>query len=193
MKLKRNTWLLLFLALSLGGWVYFYEIRGAEKRSQIEAGQKKLFNVAEETVQKITIAKPAEILEFVRTDNKNKTWQMKQPEDVQASDASIAFLLDLVAKGKSDRSFTIPVSDLSQYGLDQTATKITIELNNQEIHTISLGNSNLSDRLVYAQVSSSTKKQETTQEEIQIMLVPKNWHHAVNREVSEWKQSQKNS
>ena len=190
MKLKGNTWLLIFLAVSLGSWVYFYEIRGAEKRSQIKAGQQKLFDFSEETIQKITIAKSAEILEFVRTDNKNQPWQMKQPEDVLASDASIAFLLDLVVKGKSDRSFTVPVSKLYQYGLDKTATKITIELSNQETHAIVLGNSNLGDILIYAQVYSSKNKQETTQEETQIMLVPKNWHHAVNRELSEWKQSQ---
>ena len=190
MKLKRSTWLLIFFALILGGWVYFYEIRGTEKRSQIEAKQQQIFDFAEEEIQKITIAKSEEILEFVRTGNKNQPWQMKQPENVPASDASIAFLLDLVAKGTSDRSFTIPVSNLSQYGLDETATKITIELNNQESHGIVLGNSNISDRFVYAQVDSLANNQETARTETQVILVAKNWHYAVNRDLSEWKQVQ---
>ena len=192
MKLTKSTWILIFLALILGGWVYFYEIKGSEKRSQIETKQQQIFNFTEAEVQQIIITKPQEILEFVRTGNQNQTWQMKQPEDVPASDASIAFLLDLIAQGQRDRAFTIPSSNLSQYGLDDNSTKITIELNNQERHELIVGNSNLSDRFVYAQVNSLTNNHKTTQIETKVILVPKNWHYAVNRDLSEWKQVQSN-
>ena len=189
MKLKRSTCVLFFLAISLGGWVYLYEIRRTEKVSQIKAQQQQIFNFTESEIKKITIAKSENILEFVRTGNSDRPWQMKQPEDVPASDASIAFLLELIAKGKSERSFTVPVSNLSKYGLDQSATQINIELKNQESHGILLGNANFSDRLVYAQLDSSTNSQATTSQETTVILVPKNWHYAVDRDLSEWKQT----
>lgn len=189
MRLKKSTWVLLCLAFSLGSWVYFYEIKRPAKLNRIKAQQQQIFDFTETEIQKITIVKPANILEFVLTENSNQPWQMKQPEDVPASNASIAFLLDLVTKGKSDRSFSIPVSDLPKYGLKQSATKITIELKNQESHNIMLGNANFSDRLVYAQVNYAPDSRETTPQETTVILVPKNWHYAVDRNLSEWKQT----
>ena len=189
MKLKKSTWLLIFLTLILGGWVYFYEIRGTEKRSQIQTKQQQIFNFPEEKIKKITITKSENVLEFVRTGNSDRPWQMKQPEDVPASDATISFLLDLVAKGKKVRSFAIPISNLSQYGLDQSATKITIELKDRESREIVLGNANFSDRLVYALVNSSTNFQTPTAKNTTVMLVSKNWYYAVERDLSEWKQT----
>ena len=189
MKLKGSTWFLLFLASSLGGWVYFYEIKATEKISRIEAKQQQIFQLTESEIQKITIAKSDNTLEFVRTGDKNQPWQMKQPEDVPASDATISFLLDLIANGKSDRSLTIPLSDLSKYGLDKSATKITIGLKNKESHEIILGKANFSDRSVYAQLTPDNNPQTTTAKETPVMLVPKNWHYAVDRDLSEWKQT----
>ena len=189
MKIKKSTWLLIFLAISLGGFVYLYEIRGTEKRSQIQTKQQQIFDFTEEDIQKITITKSENVLEFVRTGNNDRSWQMKQPEDVPASDATISFLLDLVAKGKKVRSFAIPVSNLSQYGLDQSATKITIELKDRENQEIILGNANFSDRLVYARVNSSTNVQTSTAKDTTVILVSKNWHYAVERDLSEWKQT----
>ena len=189
MKLKRSTWLLLFLAASLGGWVYFYEIRRTEKINEIKAQQQQIFNFTEDEIQKITIVKSSSILEFVRTEDNTQPWQMEQPEEAPASDGSLAFLLDLITKGKSDRSFIIPISNLEKYGLDQSASKITIELKNQESHGILLGKANFSDRLVYARVDSSTHSQSDTPQETTVILIPKNWHYAVDRDLSEWKQT----
>lgn len=187
MTLKKSTWLLLFLAFSLSSWIYFYEIKKPQKINKIETQQPQIFNFTEEEIQKITIAKGENILTFVRTENSNRPWQMKQPEDVAASEGTIAFLLDLIATGKSDQVFTVPTSKLSQYGLDQTATSITIELKNKESHEIILGNTNFSDRLVYAQVDSTNNKQINNTSEV--ILVSKNWHYAVDRDLIEWKQT----
>lgn len=187
MKLKKSTWLLLFLAFSLGGWVYFYEVIKPEKINKIEAQQQQIFNFTEDEIKNLTIAKAENILTFVRTENSNQPWQMEQPEEGAANDATIAFLLDLITTGKSDRSFTIPISNLSKYGLDHSATKITIELTNQKSHEIILGNANFSDRLVYAQVDPNPNSQANTSSETTIILVSKNWHYAVARDLSEWK------
>lgn len=181
MKLKTSTWVLLCLAFGLGSWVYFYEIKQPAKISKTEAQQQQIFNFTEDDIQKLTITKAENILTFVRTENSNQPWQMQQPEDVPASEGTIAFLLDLIATGKSDRRFTTSASSLSQYGLDQSATKITIQLSNQESHEIILGNANFGDRLVYAQVNTAPK---TT-----VILISKNWHYAVERDLSEWKQT----
>ncbi|MBE9171297.1 DUF4340 domain-containing protein [Pleurocapsales cyanobacterium LEGE 06147] len=187
MTLKRNTWLLLVLATILGGWVYFYEIRGEAKRTQIQAEQRQIFNFPEEAIAKIIINQPDRTLEFVRTGDSNRPWQMKQPEDVPASDATVSFLVDLLVRGERDRSFTVPVSQLKEYGLDNPQTKITVELDNNQTHQIVLGRSNINDKSLYAQTDLS---QNNNNQETEILLVPKNWYYAVERDLEEWKEKE---
>jgi hypothetical protein len=187
MKLQRNTWLLLVLASILGGWVYFYEIRGQAKRTQSEAEQQQIFNFPEEAIAKITIERPNETLELVRTGDSNRPWQMKQPEDVPASDATVSFLVDLLVRGERDRSFTVPVSELEEYGLDNPQTKITVELNNHQTHQIVLGRANLNDKSLYARTDLSQK---TNNQQTEVLLVPKNWQYAVERDLQEWKEQE---
>jgi hypothetical protein len=185
MTIQRNTWLLLILATIVGGWVYFYEIRGKAERTQIEAEQQQIFDFPEEAIAKIVIDRPNETLEFVRTDNSNRPWQMKKPEDVPASDATVSFLVDLLVRGERDRAFTIPISQLKEYGLDNPQTKISVELNNGQMHQIFLGQANINDKSLYAQTDLSQK---TNNQEAEILLVPKNWQYAVQRDVQEWKE-----
>jgi hypothetical protein len=73
-----------------------------------------IFDFPEEAIAKIVIDRPNETLEFVRTDNSNRPWQMKKPEDVPASDATVSFLVDLLVRGERDRAFSIPISQLKE-------------------------------------------------------------------------------
>ena len=52
-----------------------------------------------------------------------------------------------------------------------------------------LGNTTISDRSVYALVNYAPHNQGITREEATIILVPKNWRYAVERDFSEWKQT----
>lgn len=184
MTIQRNTWLLLILATILGGWVYVYEIRGKAEKTQIEVEQQQIFNFSEKAIAKIFIDRPNQTLEFVRTGDFDRPWQMKQPEDVPASDATISFLVDLLVRGERDRAFTVPVSQLKEYGLDNPQTKISVELNNGQRHQIFLGQPNINDKSLYAQTDLS----QNTHRETEILLVPKNWQYAVERDLQEWKE-----
>jgi hypothetical protein len=97
------------------------------------------------------------------------------------------FLVDLLVRGEPDRSFTVPVSQLKEYGLDNPQTKITVELDNNQTHQIVLGRANINDKSLYAQTNLSQK---TNNQETEILLVPKNWQYAVEREIEEWKEQE---
>lgn len=182
MKLKVTTWILIILATILGSWVYFYEIKGEEKRTISATTQQQIFALQEAEIQKIIIQKPEQILEFERTNKSEQPWQMKQPENVPASDATIAFLLDLIAKGKSDRNFLASPSQLSQYGLDKPIAHIIIQLKNQTNREIWLGKPSLNQESIYAYTRSSD------QNNLNVLIVSKNWQYAIDRNLSEWKQ-----
>ncbi|AFZ34075.1 hypothetical protein Sta7437_0467 [Stanieria cyanosphaera PCC 7437] len=187
MKLQRTTCLLIIFAAILGSWVYFYEIRGEQQKTISATNQQQIFNLTEAQINKIIIQKSNQTLEFERTGKNEQPWQMKQPQNVPANDATIAFLLDLITNGKSDRIFTVPQSDLSQYGLDNPIAHIMIESNNQTTQEIFLGQPSLNEELIYAYTPVSG-----TKTGLNVLLVSRNWQYAVDRELSEWQQNPTN-
>ncbi|NES85221.1 MAG: DUF4340 domain-containing protein [Moorea sp. SIO2B7] len=186
MKLQKTTWILLVIALALGGFVYFYEIQGKAKREAIQAKEKQIFDFDKEEIKSFKIEKKYQTLEFEQTDSETKPWQMKQPEDVQASDAAVSFLVNLLVKGKSDRSFTISSKQKQKYGLEQPIATVKINLKNEEKHELILGNPNFDNKFIYAQVDPSSQ----TDEEIKVFLVPIELKYGVEKEIEEWKQKE---
>ncbi|MBE9128440.1 MULTISPECIES: DUF4340 domain-containing protein [unclassified Coleofasciculus] len=189
MKLQRTTLILLVLAVFLGGFVYFYEVQGAPKREAAKETKKPIFSFEEDQIQGVTIYlnkdQRKKIFKFERVGKEKMPWQMKYPKDVSASDASVAFLLDLLVEGKSDRSFTVPATQLKEYGLDKPQATVKVELKNREIHRINLGKPDFNRSFLYAQIDPRT--QDSGQ--VDVLLVPVDFEYAVNRPVSEWEQS----
>ncbi len=178
MKLQRSTWILVVSALILGGVVYVSEVQWTPKPAAKETKGKRMFDLAEEDIQGIIIQKDEETLEFVRTDNNSQPWQMKQPEDVPASDATVSFLLNLLVNGKKERSFTISPEKKQEYGLQNPLAKVIIKLE-RETHELVLGAPTLSNQFIYAFVDSKDNNE--------VSLVQIDLQYAIEKELEEWK------
>lgn len=184
MKLQRTTWALLTVAILLGGGVYLYETVGKPHQQEVKAKQKQIFTFQEEDIKTLTIETKGQPLKFERTKDKNKPWQMKQPENIMASDAAVSFLLNLLVERQRDRAITVPVEQIKDYGLEPPVATITVQLANQETHKLILGNPNIEDLYIYAQIDPPPQ----ASKEVQVVLVPKEFQYAVERELAEWKQ-----
>lgn len=184
MKLKFSTLILLFIALGLGGFVYFFEVRGAPQREAAQAENQQLFDFTEDQVQAFTVKTRQQVLFFQRSNN--RTWQMQSPIQAPANDASVAYLLNLLATGTSDRTLTASASQRSEFGLDQPLAIIDVKLNNNQTHQLVLGKANFNRSFLYAQADPSRASQE-----LQVLLVSTNFENAVNRPLSEWQSQDK--
>jgi hypothetical protein len=180
MKLQKTTLGLVTLALLLGGFVYFYEIQGKEQREEIKQQQQQVFQFQEADIQSIVINKDGQTLEFEKIGEPDNIWQMKQPENVVASNASLAFLTNLLVNGESSQSFTIIEQDLDDYGLKEPFAEIKVTLNNQNDYTLILGKESFDNNSIYA------KKPDN----LTVLVVPINFKYAVQRELEEWKQAE---
>lgn len=184
MNLSKTTLILLLLALGLGGFVYFYEIRGATQRQEATAQEKQIFGFEEAQVTALSVKTQTQTLKFERVDKSGKSsWQMKAPSNTAASDASIAYLLDLLAQGKSDRTLSASTNQLAEYGLNRPQANIEVKLRNNETHQLILGNPNFDRSFLYAQADPPTK----TTGNVDVLLVSPDFGNAVNRQLSEWK------
>jgi hypothetical protein len=183
MKLKPTTVALVLVAGILGGVVYFSQVQTSPQPDTLEGGGQRIFDFQENQVQSFTLETPLRSLAFKK--DKEGIWQMQKPEQAPANDASVAYLLNLMATGKSDRTLTAPATDKAQFGLHQPFATIKVTLDNQKPHTLILGEYDFNRSAIYAQTDPST---EDTQE-IKVLLVSPDFETAYNRPLSEWKQS----
>ncbi|MEH2233631.1 MAG: DUF4340 domain-containing protein [Nostoc sp.] len=190
MKLPRTTLILILLALGLGGFVYFHEIRGATVREEIKEQKQKIFSFAEDDVQALTVKTNKLTLNLERNpESSNPKWLIKSPISGPANDAIVSYLMDLLVKGNSDRTLSTPPKELKEFALDQPQATINITLKNRQSHQLILGKSNFNGRFLYAQTDPGTKPDGN----INVLLVSTDFANAVNRELSEWKQPVDNS
>jgi hypothetical protein len=185
MKLEKKSIILLAISLFLGGGIYFYETYWQPQQNVVRENNNKFFSFAEADIEKIVIEKKNIILEFQRTKDSNHPWQMNRPEKTFASGAAIAFLTDKIVNIKQERLFNISSKELTEYGFNSPLAKISFELTNKQKHQIILGKNTFNDLSIYAQIDPPN----SSSQELKIILVPKNFQYAVERDLSEWKES----
>jgi hypothetical protein len=204
MKLQKTTIVLVLLALGLGSVVLVSELRGSQQGQEQASGQR-IFNFEESQVQALTLKTAGQTLEFAKTAATNAAqptpsakpspdqkatespkatskWQLQAPVKAPADDASVAYLLSLLATGRSDRALKVPAAQKAEFGLDQPSATIEIKLQNQQTHRLVLGKSNFNGSFLYAQANPPA----TTPAEISVLLVSTDFNNAVNRPLSEW-------
>lgn len=187
MKLQKTTLILILLALGLGGFVYFYEIKGTPQREEIKEKKQPIFSFKEEDVQSLTIKTKNQTLILERSGKSDGSkWEIKSPEIAPASNAIVSYLMNLLLEGKSERMISIPANQLTEFSLDQPQATIHIKLKNQKTHQLILAKPDFNRRFMYAQADPPAKPDGN----VNVLLVSTDFENAVNRELSEWKEPQ---
>ena len=183
MKLPKTTWILILLALGLGSFVYFYEIKGKTQPTEIKAQKQKIFSFTANDVQSLTIKAKSTTLKLEkRNTTKKPEWEIKSPISAPANDAIVSYLMDLLVDGKIERTVSVLPTELPEFGLDKPVATIDIELKNQQNYQLILGKAEFNNRFLYAQADAN--------QNLKLLLVSKDFFNAVNRDISEWKQIQ---
>ena len=108
MKLPKTTLILILLALGLGGFVYFHEIKGKNQQAEIKIQNQKIFAFTADDVQSLTIKIKETTLQLERRNTSEKPqWEIKSPISALANDAIVSYLMDLLVNGKSERTVLI--------------------------------------------------------------------------------------
>jgi len=185
MKLPRTTLILILLALVSGIFVYFYEIKGAPVREEVKEKKQQIFSFAADDVQSLTVKTENVTLNLERNNNAGDTkWLIKSPLAVPANDPIVSYLMDLLVKGKSDRTLSIPPNQLADFGLNPPQATININLKNQKTQQLTLGKPDFNRHFLYAQIDPTP----TPDGNVNVLLVSTDFENAVKRELSEWQE-----
>lgn len=191
MKLNLTTLILLGIALLFGTGVYWFERQAAQEHAAEESSAHEhdgtpIFNFTEDQVQTLTVKRPKQTLVFERTKNSfPQTWKMRTPKQTPANEAAVAYLLNLLATGRSTRTLNVPAAQKQEFGLDQPLATIDVQLKNQQRHQLVLGKLNFNQSAIYAQADPAA------QPTLQVLLAPTTLETAVNRPLAEWQQPPK--
>ena len=150
MKLQSPTLILLFVAIALGGVVAVTELRQPNASTTEE--RQSLFDFEEDAVQTLTVETPEHVLQFEQEDDQ---WQMRSPDESPADAASVAFLLNLMATGGSDRVLDVASSDLDDFGFNAPLAEVEVTLDNEDTHRLILGTYDFNNSNIYARTISS--------------------------------------
>jgi hypothetical protein len=180
MKIKPATLFLVMAALLLGGVVMV--VGNPRPTEQTEKSQaQKLFAFEEKQVQALTLKTQLRSLKFER--DKGGKWQMIEPDKAAASDASIAYLLNLL-NGNSDRTFTASAADQQSFGFQQPLAAIDVTLSDKKTHRLLLGGYDFNRSFIYALIDPPA----TLTGELKVFLASPSFESAVNRPLAEWKE-----
>mgnify|MGYP006425969485 CR=1 FL=1 len=180
--MQKTTLFLVLVALALGGYVYFYEIKPQSQEETATESEQGLFSFTEEQVQRLMIKREAgDNLEFIRLETSASSWRMKRPEGTPAEESAIVFLLDLLIQESRPKTFEVAADQLEEYGLKNPLATINIELENNEQHQVILGNPTFDENGIYGQINPQDNQQ------AEIYILPLNFQDAVERPLSAWK------
>ncbi|MGJ3253358.1 MAG: DUF4340 domain-containing protein [Elainellaceae cyanobacterium] len=182
MKVKATTIFLITIAAVLGIVVYA-ELQGTGNPNGSDGEAQPIFAFEEDDVDSLAVTTGSDTVAFERDDAGD--WQMIEPEQSPASEASVAYLLNLLATGESDRTLTVSPDELENYGLEQPVATIQVELDNETDHQLLLGDLDFSGSFLYAQADPSS---EPADDEVDILLVSTDFENAVNRPIDDWKE-----
>ncbi|TVQ18965.1 MAG: hypothetical protein EA367_13220 [Leptolyngbya sp. DLM2.Bin15] len=185
MKFKSATLWLVAIAVILGAGVVILETqRSPEAASRVD-GVESLFTFEEQDIQAFTLTTQLRTLRFERDDQGR--WQMLEPEQMPANDASIAFLLNLLVSGESDRTLSVPAEDWEVFSFHQPLAVINLTVEGEEEErSLTVGGYDFNRSALYAHRDLPADAPDGL-ETLDVLLVTPSFEDAVSRPLDDWK------
>jgi hypothetical protein len=150
--MKRSTLILLVVAIALGAFVYFYEIKGGKARDEETALGKPAFTFKREDLASITLTRGGQT---VALENQNGKWVITQPVSAPADSSAIDSLVNQITEARVERTIAASAEEVKSFGLAEPAVTIEIKLKSGEQHSLKLGSKDFSGLSVYGRVDGA--------------------------------------
>ncbi|NEQ97876.1 MAG: DUF4340 domain-containing protein [Cyanothece sp. SIO2G6] len=150
MKLQSPTLILVFVAVTLGGFVVALEL--FQNNADDPVGDRQpLFEFTEAEVKRLTLEMSGQELQF---EKEGDEWQMQLPSSAPANEATVVFLANLMVSAESDRVFAVEPENLRDFGFSPPLATIEVRLENDDTHRLILGGYDFDRSNIYAQTES---------------------------------------
>ncbi len=133
----KKTITLVIIAIVIGAYMYFVEIKGSEERQKLKETNEKLVDFQMDSLQAITIRLPNETYAFNKIGD---MWQINSPIQTLGDESNISSLINNIKNAKKNRTFTVKKNELGTFGLAaEQAIRIKLETKAGDILNITFG------------------------------------------------------
>ncbi len=143
-----TTLILALIVLAVGAFVYFYEIKGGEGRSETEERDKKIFSLEADSVRAISLQEAG-----VAFEKRGSVWHLVSPVQSLADEGAVSALLSRIESAKREREISSSAAEYRNYGLLPPSEMIVLEYQNKR-DTLYLGDKSATNAMVYARRGS---------------------------------------
>jgi len=136
----RNTAILIILLALLGGYVYFFEVKGeGGKEATPTPSAVQVLELESDDVTRLTVQGPDGTVRLSRA--VGGEWQMEEPSQEPADDGRVRTLVGSLARLSAARSLT-ETTDLEPFGLASPSWIVEVELTDGSTEQIQIGAKN---------------------------------------------------
>lgn len=133
----RGTLILGVLALAMGAYIYFIEIKKTAKDEEIKAASEKIVDLDSAKVKAIKLNNT--FGEITLEKNPQNQWTITSPVKDSADEPTVTGMLSSLTSEKFDQVVSENNADFKTYGLDQPKMSVTLTGANGETKKINLG------------------------------------------------------
>ena len=149
----KTTIIVAVLAIALGAYVYFYEIKGGEERRQAEQQAKKIFLFEDDQIQGLTLTHSGE--EIVLAKAEDGEWAITAPIETEADKGAVDALVRNLKHAETDRIVADSTADLGGFGLGEPEVKVSLLLEEASTEVLCIGDKSPTGSYVFANMDGS--------------------------------------
>jgi hypothetical protein len=144
----KGTLVLLIVCLALGGYLYFYEIKGGEQREKAKQAESQVWKLEGKDIQQIDLVTAGRHIAAVR---KGETeWDITMPQPLDADAEELNRLANSASNIQRDAVVDSNAADLAKFGLNPPKISLSLKTRNGKQHKIDFGSNNPTGSLTYA-------------------------------------------
>jgi hypothetical protein len=150
----KGTLILLLVCLALGGYVYFYEIKGSQQREQAKEAENQVWKFEGQSIQQIELTSPAQRIAALRQNEKE--WTLTSTGDSRTLDADADELNRLAGSASNIRRESVVepnAASLAPFGLDPAKSSLKVKTKDGKEYAIHFGTSNPTGSSAYAVIA----------------------------------------
>ncbi len=148
----KRTIVIAVIFLLLGGFYYFYEIKGKPIREKKERAKKGVFSIDVDHLKTLTIEREDKKISFEKKDE-NK-WNIVSPVEAKADEGILNYLARTLAKSEKEEIVEEKPNNLNKYGLSPPQFTVTIS-DGKKSETLLIGDKSIDGDYFYAKRQNS--------------------------------------
>jgi hypothetical protein len=150
--MKRNTLILLLVAVVAVVTIYFVEIKSSDTSEAEPEKSQPVFKFNREDVTGISLVRGGQT---VNLENQNNKWVITQPVNAGADESAMNTLIGDLVTARVENEFAPSGGDFKQYGLSEPAVKLEVKLKNGGTHRVELGAKDPIGMSAYARIDGA--------------------------------------